>query len=559
MLASLCLVCGGAWPQVVTEFSAGITPGARPLGIVTGPDGNLWFTESGLDRIGRITPAGVVTEFSVGITPGSQPSEITIGADGNLWFTEQGGGRIGRITPNGLVTEFESAVANGIAGGSDGSVWFTNRARGFVSRITPAGIVTQFGPFSNSNTGQITAGSDGSLWLTATSVIGLPLPLGPTFYFDILGIDSNGQNRFKERGSLAAEPPSGVTQGPDGNVWYMLHYSGGSLSIVRWTLDSPRVRTSYPTNSSGPQGDGGIARGPDGNLWFTNQAALPLRGVQVFRDSIGRITPSGVVTNFAFGSSGKPADITAAPDGNVWFTYVDGSRIGRITPGGKQTDFSAGFDPDQFAIAIAPGADGNLWFTLSEGSSPGAYVGRITPTGEIKTFKIAPDFISFDDIAVGPDNSAWLTDPGANAIKRITPAGEVTNFNAGMTAGARPSGIARGADGNLWFTEPGIDRVARITTAGVITEYSAGIRAGARPGAITAGADGNLWFIETADSAGNGAAIGRITPSGVVTEFTSPFGIPDRWQPIAITSGIDGDVWFTERLIVSGVANGPAE
>jgi virginiamycin B lyase len=336
VLALSCVVSGALSAQAVTEFSAGITPGSRPLGITAGPDGNLWFTEQGGDRIGRITPQGVVTEFSAGITPGSQPSEITIGADGNLWFTEQGGGRIGRITPNGLVTEFESAVANGIAGGSDGNVWFTNRGRGFVSRITPAGIVTQFGPNGYLDTGQITAGSDGSLWLTARSVTGAP-PFRQ-WYFSILGIDSNGQYRSIGGGSYpttpfgGAEPPSGVTQGPDGNVWYMLHYSGGSLSIVRWTLDSPRVRTSYPTNSSGPQGDGGIARGPDGNLWFTNQAALPLRGVQVFRDSIGRITPSGVVTNFAFGSSGKPADITAAPDGNVWFTYVDGSRIGRITP-----------------------------------------------------------------------------------------------------------------------------------------------------------------------------------------------------------------------------------
>ena len=31
--------------------------------ITAGPDGNLWFTEPNLERIGRITPAGVVSEF----------------------------------------------------------------------------------------------------------------------------------------------------------------------------------------------------------------------------------------------------------------------------------------------------------------------------------------------------------------------------------------------------------------------------------------------------------------------------------------------------------------
>lgn len=53
MLASLCLLSGGAWAQVVTEFSAGIS--GSPLLITAGPDGNLWFTEQGGNRIGRIT------------------------------------------------------------------------------------------------------------------------------------------------------------------------------------------------------------------------------------------------------------------------------------------------------------------------------------------------------------------------------------------------------------------------------------------------------------------------------------------------------------------------
>ncbi len=70
MLASLCLLSGGAWAQVVTEFSAGISAGANPHGITAGPDGNLWFTEETGNRIGRITPLGVVTEFSAGISAG---------------------------------------------------------------------------------------------------------------------------------------------------------------------------------------------------------------------------------------------------------------------------------------------------------------------------------------------------------------------------------------------------------------------------------------------------------------------------------------------------------
>src|ERR1700687_3806642 len=98
MLASLCLLSGGAWAQVVTEFSTGITAGAQPWAITAGPDGNLWFTEISGNRIGRITPLGVVTEFSAGITAGAVPYGITAGPDGNLWFAEYGGNQIWRST-----------------------------------------------------------------------------------------------------------------------------------------------------------------------------------------------------------------------------------------------------------------------------------------------------------------------------------------------------------------------------------------------------------------------------------------------------------------------------
>jgi streptogramin lyase len=40
----------------ITEFAI-LTAGSLPVGITSGPDGNLWFTESGGNQIGRITPA----------------------------------------------------------------------------------------------------------------------------------------------------------------------------------------------------------------------------------------------------------------------------------------------------------------------------------------------------------------------------------------------------------------------------------------------------------------------------------------------------------------------
>jgi hypothetical protein len=65
--------------------------------ITAGPDGNLWFTESRANKIGRITPSGTIDEFPVP-TAKSLPFGITAGPDGNLWFTESKANKIGRIT-----------------------------------------------------------------------------------------------------------------------------------------------------------------------------------------------------------------------------------------------------------------------------------------------------------------------------------------------------------------------------------------------------------------------------------------------------------------------------
>ena len=55
-------------------------------------------------------------------------------------------------------------------------------------------------------------------------------------------------------------------------------------------------------------------------------------------NSIGRITPAGVVTEFSKGITpgGGPCAITAGPDGNVWFSEVNANYVGRVTPDGRR-------------------------------------------------------------------------------------------------------------------------------------------------------------------------------------------------------------------------------
>jgi streptogramin lyase len=71
--------------------------GSGPVGIVAGPDGDLWFTENGLNRIGHMTTAGVFKPEAMVPSSSTFPEGITVGPDANIWFTEAGGGRVGRV------------------------------------------------------------------------------------------------------------------------------------------------------------------------------------------------------------------------------------------------------------------------------------------------------------------------------------------------------------------------------------------------------------------------------------------------------------------------------
>jgi streptogramin lyase len=126
------------------EFSIP-TSGSYPGNITAGPDGNLWFTENGNHKIGRISPTGAFTEFSIPTSQGS-PVDITAGPDGNLWFTESSNvssNRIGRISPTGAFTEFpiptSGSEPSAITAGPDGNLWFTESYGNKIGRISPTG------------------------------------------------------------------------------------------------------------------------------------------------------------------------------------------------------------------------------------------------------------------------------------------------------------------------------------------------------------------------------------------------------------------------------------
>jgi hypothetical protein len=94
--------------RIVTTYS--LPSSSTVTNMTAGPDGALWFTDKGLNEIGRLA-SGSVTYYPV-LSANAGLRAIGVGCDGALWFTEAQANRVGRITTSGYVSEYAVPTAN---------------------------------------------------------------------------------------------------------------------------------------------------------------------------------------------------------------------------------------------------------------------------------------------------------------------------------------------------------------------------------------------------------------------------------------------------------------
>jgi streptogramin lyase len=303
---------------LITEFP--LPAGAEPESITKGSDGNLWFTAKGVNGIGQMNTAGALTGmFTLGLTAEAEPDDIVDGPEGDLWFTERRAGKIGRITPQGSISEFEvpeRPLLSGIAAGSDGNLWFTDLSGAFISSISPStGLVSSYPVFTGVLT-SIVAGPGGALWFTnpAAEKIGRITTSGTVEEFGPIPSTS----------CAVGAPPNcpfvdSIAVGSEGDLWFN-EAMGDWIGRITPTGEI----TEYSAGLSHSAGVNGLALGPEGNMWFVEEAA----------DQVGYITPSGVISEFSAGLSpgSGPVGIALGPDENLWVTEQAGDRIARVIP-----------------------------------------------------------------------------------------------------------------------------------------------------------------------------------------------------------------------------------
>jgi len=119
------------------------TAKSRPHDPALAPDGSLWYTGQGANKLGRLDPkTGEFKEYPLK-TPSSGPHGLVADKDGNIWFTAIAAGYIGKLDPkSGEIAEYRPADGTKIdphtpAFDHDGILWFTNEETNYIGRLNP--------------------------------------------------------------------------------------------------------------------------------------------------------------------------------------------------------------------------------------------------------------------------------------------------------------------------------------------------------------------------------------------------------------------------------------
>ena len=154
--------------RISTSGAVSLFPGgAQPNRIVTGPDGNVWFTQISGNKIGRLTTAGTLTEFPIDTNQVVWLDRITAGPDGHLWFTASRGTSVRRMSVTGAVKSFEvGEPTRGLTFDPDGNLWFATQKRLCV--LSRSETLTCFDGLMDTPQNMLW-GRDGGLWFVGSA------------------------------------------------------------------------------------------------------------------------------------------------------------------------------------------------------------------------------------------------------------------------------------------------------------------------------------------------------------------------------------------------------
>ncbi len=455
-----------AWPHTPARYridtiAGGVGDGGpataarfeNPQGVAVDSSGNVYFSDSGGDRVRKVDTSGVIsTVAGTGMggfsadggpateAPISTPYGVALDSSGNLYFSDNLNNRIRKVDTSGVITTVAGTGTRGFSG--DGGP-ATSAQIQFVEAIA----------VDSSGNLYIADSSDDRIRKVDTSGV-------------ISTFAGTGTGGFSGDGGQATSAqlndPHGVAVDSSGNV-YIADYLNNRIRKVD---TSGVITTVAGTGTYGFSGDGGQAT----SAWLRRPEGVGVdsSGNVYIADSrshrIRKVDTSGVITTVAgnggqgtVGDGGQatsanvtwPTDVEVDSSGNLYIVQAANTdRIRKVDTTGVITSFAAG--DNNFGGDDGPATSALLYFP--------------------------------NDVTVDGSGNLYIVDTNNERIRKVDTSGVISTVAGTGTAGFSgdggqataaqlndPSGVAVDSSGNLYIADFINRRVRKVDTSGVIT------------------------------------------------------------------------------------------
>jgi virginiamycin B lyase len=552
--------------------------GSFPHSLANDTFGNIWFTESGRNRIGRLNPyTNEITEYLIP-TSNAQPFGIEVDSRNNVWITEHGTGKIGRFRP-GVNTFVEFSRPGGsaydIQAAADGKLWFSDDTSHRIGRIDPDVATTSV---------TLPTISTVQPWSTTATTLGTSTATTISFRSASMSIILGGTNI-----TTTATTSTTSYSASETSTFVRTSSLAVATSYVTQSLPTTLTSTSYVSTTTG-------TTSVTATVISTSYQTLTLTTTSTYTSYIATTTSTQTITStttvttttytFSLGAdvgAGRSLALAAqlpllgltmvGIGGIGWrvhsklrtairkmrwkmivaallliavaFTTILPSRGAAFTEWNLQYGSTA-----PYGLAFDDQTPPNLWFT-EFGSDK---IGRLNPsTSEIREIMLSPNSRPWDIAFETARKEFWFTESGRNIIGRITSSGtgsvsefSLTTMFGGPSYAEGPRGLTvqehvNGTDKPyIWVAEYGANAILRLDP---YSDTPKGMRwyiptTGSGPQSIVFSNEIGVWFTEYASG-----KIGNLNPTtGTIREWQ----VAADSRPWDLAIDAENNVWYTD-------------